>query len=84
MARALRTCRDACRDRYPAVVGKTFPAFPAHAQPAILRIGQEAHGKIVHNEYLMANSSMRDLILENVKRVSNITLKNIQANDVSL
>ena len=24
--------------------GKTFPAFPAHAQPAILRIWQEAHG----------------------------------------
>ena len=23
---------------------KTFPAFPAHAQPAILRIWQEAHG----------------------------------------
>ena len=23
--------------------GKTFPAFPADAQPAILRIGQEAH-----------------------------------------
>ena len=27
-----------------AVVGKTLPAFPAHAQPAILRIWQEAHG----------------------------------------
>ena len=25
--------------------GKTFPAFPAHAQPAILRIWQEAHEK---------------------------------------
>ena len=24
--------------------GKTFPAFPAHAQPAILCIWQEAHG----------------------------------------
>ena len=24
--------------------GETFPAFPAHAQPAILRIWQEAHG----------------------------------------
>ena len=30
-ARAWRTCRDACRDRLPAVTGKTFPAFPAHA-----------------------------------------------------
>ena len=27
------------------VEGKTFPAFPAHAQPAILRIWQEAHIK---------------------------------------
>ena len=26
--------------------GKTFPAFPAHAQPAILRIWQEAHGSV--------------------------------------
>ena len=27
----------------PAVVGKAFPAFPMHAQSAILRIWQEAH-----------------------------------------
>ena len=32
-ARASRTCRDACRDRLPAVAEKTFPAFPAHAHP---------------------------------------------------
>ena len=32
-ARALRTCRDACRDHLPTVAGKTFPAFPAHAHP---------------------------------------------------
>ena len=25
---------------------KTFPAFPAHAQPAILRIWQEAHAGV--------------------------------------
>ena len=30
---ASRTCRDACRDRLPAVARKTFPAFPAHAHP---------------------------------------------------
>ena len=42
-ARASRTCRDACRDRLPAVVGKTIPALSAHAQPAIIRIWQEAH-----------------------------------------
>ena len=38
IARASSTCRDACRDRSPVVVGETFSAFPAHAQPAILRI----------------------------------------------
>ena len=27
--------------------GKTFPAFPAHAQTAILRIWQEAHGSLL-------------------------------------
>ena len=42
-ARTSHTCRDACRVRKPAVAGKTFPAFPAHAQPAILRIWKEAH-----------------------------------------
>ena len=26
------------------MAGKAFPAFPAHAQPAVLRIWQEAHG----------------------------------------
>ena len=36
------TCHDACQDRYPAMVGKKLPA---HAQPAILRIWQEAHGR---------------------------------------
>ena len=45
-SRASRTCRDACRDRLPTVAGKTFPAFSAHAQPAILRIWQEAHGMV--------------------------------------
>ena len=29
---------------------KTFPAFLAHAQPAILRIWQEAHGVITETE----------------------------------
>ena len=43
MVRASRTCRDAWRDHELAVClksvsGKTLPAFPAYAQPAILRI----------------------------------------------
>ena len=52
-ARAPRTCRDACRDRLSAVAGKTFQAFPAHAQPAISRIWQEANGTGM-NSFLMA------------------------------
>ena len=40
-----RTFLDACWDRLPAVVGKTFPeSIPGTCAPAILRIWQEAHG----------------------------------------
>ena len=39
-ARASRTCRDACRDCLPAVAGKTFPAFPAHAHPQFYAFGK--------------------------------------------
>ena len=46
-ARVSRTCCDACWDRYTAEAAKTFPAFPAHTQPAILRIWQEAHADIL-------------------------------------
>ena len=47
-ARAWHTCRDVCRDdnqRFPlkSVAGKVCPAFPAHAQPSMLRVWQEAH-----------------------------------------
>ena len=46
-ARASRTCRDACRDRLPALAGKTFPAFPAHAHPQFYASGKRPMG--VHN-----------------------------------
>ena len=39
-ARASRTCRDACRDCLPAVAGKTFPTFPAHAHPQFYVFGK--------------------------------------------
>ena len=39
-ARASRTCRDACRDRLPAVAGETIPAFPAHAHPQFYVFGK--------------------------------------------
>ena len=31
--------------------GKTFPAFPAHAQPVFLRIWQEAHCTVLQDDY---------------------------------
>ena len=36
--------------------GETFPAFPAHAQLAILRIWQEAHGLIVVYHHYQSHS----------------------------
>ena len=51
-ARAWRTCRDACRDRLPAVTGKTFPAFPAHAHPQICVSGKRP---IDCRQYLLPN-----------------------------
>ena len=36
---------DACQFPLKSVAGKTFSAFPAHAQPAILHIWQTVHRK---------------------------------------
>ena len=55
---ASRTCRDACQDRKPVVVGKTFPAFPVHVQPTILRIWQEAPLVEAVVQYSLALSSV--------------------------
>ena len=44
--RTQRTCRDACRDHQTALAGKMFPEFLAHAQPAILRIWQDAYCEV--------------------------------------
>ena len=43
---AWRTCRDACRDRFPAVAGKTIPAFPLTAFPL----------KVVRNSNIAENT----------------------------
>ena len=56
-ARASRTCRDACRDRLPAVAGKTFPAFPPHVQPTILRMWQEAHDTRITDPFWRESTS---------------------------
>ena len=42
-ARASPTWFDACWDRQPSMAGKTFSAFLAYAQSAIVHIWQEAH-----------------------------------------
>ena len=41
---AILACITARASRTWCMSGNTFPAFPAHAQPAVLRIRQEAHG----------------------------------------
>ena len=48
--------------RFPlkSVAGKTFPAFPAHAQPAILRIWQEAHARRPSRETLLTRWNRED------------------------
>ena len=53
-ARASRTCRDACRDCLPAVAGKTFPAFLAHAHPQFDVFGKRPIGT---SHYLNQSSS---------------------------
>ena len=47
--------------------GKTFPAFPAHAQTAILRIGQEAHCDW-GNSNMFRQSSHKRMIPANVSQ----------------
>ena len=39
-----------------SAVGKTFPVFPAHAQPAILRIWWEAHTSICNDWYAFCHN----------------------------
>ena len=46
-ANASRTCRDACRDRLPAVAGKTFPAFRAHAHPQFYVSGKRSIDRLL-------------------------------------
>ena len=48
--------------RFPlkSVVGKTLPAFPAHTQPAILRIWQEAHRILVYSVISRASITKLD------------------------
>ena len=45
-ARAWRTCRDACRDRLPAVTGKKLRAFPAHVHPQFCVSGKRPIGTL--------------------------------------
>ena len=67
-----------------SVAGKTFPAFPAHAQSAILRIWQEAHGfKLmfcqfisisVRRHYLAVSCSQQSTVMDPIKmKIENVT-----------
>ena len=53
-----RASRDACRDRLPAVAGKAFPAFPAHAHPQFYAPGKRPiwQNYFAYNYYLLFNS----------------------------
>ena len=54
------TCRDACLDRSPAVVGKLFPVFSAHAQPTTLCIWLETYyTSIAFQTFYMPKSRFR-------------------------
>ena len=82
MARASRTCRDACRDLWSAMAGKTFPAFPGHAQPAILRIWQEAHGttKLVIDRGRAVTHCVRTMKnCRSQNKLGTVTIKKYQA-----
>ena len=67
-ASAWRTCRDACRDRKLTVSievdgrENVTPSFPAHAQPANLRIWQEAHGRADVDALVRTQLSPRTVI----------------------
>ena len=86
-ARAWCTCRDACRDRYLAISlefggGKTFPAFPAHVQPAILCILQEAHDRHPLPCVCLREPGRRDVITDNGATSNDMLPKNIYLHDV--
>ena len=52
VAHVLQCMPKSLKPEFPltSTAGKTFPAFPAHAQRAILRIWQEAYGKTLFME----------------------------------
>ena len=47
-------------------VGKTFPAFPAHAQPAILRIWQEAHWLHLHMMWYQWSQNSSSMVFKRI------------------
>ena len=59
-----------------AVAGKIFPAFPAHVQPAILRIWQEAH----YNSSCMTLGASKTRIMWNKTSLVKKHLKQLWSN----
>ena len=75
-ARAWRTCRDACRDRLPAVTGKTFPAFPARAHPQFCVSGKRPILRRHHAVKLLASYNHLFWVIEILKRSHSIPILN--------
>ena len=52
------------------MAGKTLPAFPGHAQPAILRIWQEAHGYVAWSRWAVNEIQDRNNDVDDAAAVS--------------
>ena len=63
-ARAWRTCRDASRDCLPAVAGKTFTAFPAHAHPQFYLFGKRPMFTLVCFSYCMTQDVVQKVFIK--------------------
>ena len=63
-----------------AVAGKTFPTFPAHAQPAILRFWKEAHG-LCRNWSLTVSTTSIVFLKNNTCYVMSFTFSSYQPFD---
>ena len=47
-----------------SMAGKTIPTFPAHAQPAIIRIWQEAHAVIMYCHSSTGSTSLLSFLID--------------------
>ena len=85
-ARASRTCPDACRGPLNRGGGETFPAFPAHAQPAILHIWQDPHSSAVQLKRNIKSDGQRPLNneIEYLRKLSGVMTMKIHSREQKL